>query len=470
MRSGIIILPIIVLLLNLILINSNVMAAHYDTPTLNEASKNIVVKDFININDTYVLVLPLRVIMILNEKFYTIVPRLEESLNMRFNTALYILSNDSLVFAGVFNSKPFIGVIKRINTYGLGVHEVTIKVLMLDINGAINDITLQSDNDIMFIGTVQVNDTKYGFYGYLALNDIVNPIMSAINVSLIRGMDLMRIINCENRIYLISYQANALERSIKVSLLEYDRNSSNVLYYSTFNISCPECVISPKLIVIPYYNNSLLIGIASNNKFSLKCLNISNQLLISSTVVLKKPITKLSLINAIGSSEVAILLRFNDLSKSLLINLTGNTCKMISLNKSVIAVIGMDKRILAIDLSGEGTPLTSTLGESCVLSNVSYIIINGIPSRTRVLKSKLSISQETTNLLIVTKQYSIKKGLVLTERYTTMLETDQKTLVFNATPIKLDEGVSRRTAGLLLIVVGFTLLVIYIVLRYHARV
>jgi len=469
MKGGISILLIIVLLLNSTLISSNVTPSYYSTSTLNEVGKNIIVKDFISINDTYILVLPLRVIMILNKTFYTIVPKLKKSLNIGFNTALYIPSNDLLIFAGVFNNKPFIGVIKGVNTYGSGVHEVTIKVLMLDINGTINDITLQSNNDILFIGTVQVNGTKYGFYGYLALNDIMNPTMSAMNVNLIKGMDLMKITNCKGRICLISYQVDTFERSIKISLLRYSRNLSNVTYYDTFSIPCPECTTSSKFTFMPYYNNSLLIGIISYNKLSLKCLNISNQLITSSTIILKKPITELSLINAIGNGEVAILLRFNDLCESLLINITGNVCKILPLNKSVIAVIGMDGHVLAIDLSGEATLLTSTLGGSCVLSNISYIIINGIMSRTNMLKFKLSISQEIINLLIVAKPYLVKRELVFTERYTTVKRVNQ-TLVLNATPIRLSEGVSRRSAGLLLLIAGIILLAIYIVLRYHIRV
>ncbi|OYT48603.1 MAG: hypothetical protein B6U85_02255 [Desulfurococcales archaeon ex4484_42] len=469
MKGGVPILLIIALLLNSTLISSNVTPSYYSTSTLNEVGKNIIVKDFISINDTYILVLPLRVIMILNKTFYTIVPKPQKSLNMGFNTALYIPSNDLLIFAGVFNNKPFISVIKGVNTYGSGVHEVTTKVLMLDINGTINDITLQSNNDILFIGTVQVNGTKYGFYGYLTLNDIMNPTMGAINVNLIKGMNLIRITNCEGRICLISYQVDIFERSIRISLLRYSRNLSNVTYYDTFSIPCPECTTSSKLTIMPYYNNSLLIGITSDNKLSLKCLNITNQLLTSSTIVLKKPITELSLINAIGNGEVAILLRFNDLSKSLLINITGNMCKIQPLNKSVIAVIGTDGHVLAIDLSGEATLLTSTLGGSCVLSNISYIIINGILSRINMLKFKLSISQETINLLIVAKPYLVKRELVFTERYTTVKRVNQ-TLVLNATPIRLSEEVSRRSAGLLLLITGIILLAIYIVLRYHIKV
>ena len=469
MKGGIPILLIIVLLLNPALINSNAISPHYSTSTLDEASKNIIVKDFISINNTYILVLPLRVIMILNEIFYTIVPKLEKSLNMNFNTALYIPSKDLLILAGMYNSKPFIGVIKGVNTYGLGVHEVTIKILMLDIIGAINDITLQFDNDILFIGTAQVNDTKYGFYGHLALNNIVNPTMSAINVNLIKGMDLVRITNCEGRICLISYQVNTFEGSIRISLLRYSRNLSNVTYCNIFSIPCPECTTSSKFTIMPYYNNSLLIGIISDNKLLLKHLNISNRLLTSSTIVLKKLITELSLINAIGNGEVAILLRFNDLRASLLINLTGNACKILPLNKSVIAIIGMDKHVLAIDLSGEATLLTSTLGESCVLSNVSYTIINSTQSRACVLKLKLFISQETTNLLIVAKPYLVKKELISTEKYTTVKRVNQ-TSVLNATPIRLNKEISRRFAGLLLLMAGIILLAVYIVLRYHIRV
>ena len=74
MKGGIPILLIIVLLLNPALINSNAISPHYSASTLDEASKNIIVKDFISINDTYILVLPLRVIMILIAKSLWLLP------------------------------------------------------------------------------------------------------------------------------------------------------------------------------------------------------------------------------------------------------------------------------------------------------------------------------------------------------------------------------------------------------------
>ncbi len=471
MKEGLLTLLILAILLNLVLVNSNPPSLYYSTPTLSKIAEEFTVRDFIDLNNIHVFVLPLRVVMISNKTFYTIVPKLEEELNISFSSVTYISNpNKVLILAGSCNGKPFIGLIRDVNTYGLGVHEVAMKIITLNTSGSINDLIARSNGLILFAGIVQVNSTKHGFYGHLTLNDVMNLTTDLMNISLIKDIYLVRIVKYRNKVYLVNYHVNALENNIKVSLLEYSKNfNSGVMYYNTFSIPCPECTITSRPIVISHYDGSLLLGIINNNLFTLKYFNISNQLLISFTVMLGRSVSELSFINLISGGIITALLRFNDLSKLLLINMSGNSCRTISLNKSVIALVSTNEGMSAVDLSGKAFLITSTLVKPCVLSNVSYMVIDGVRLSKHVLKLRLPIQQKVINLLIIAKPYFTKSMATSIKERTTVKRTTP-TPALNVTPIRFSEEAVRKSKGMLLIMTGIILLAIYVILRYRIKV